>query len=85
MRLAPSVRYRSVCDEGVLVEFERSRVVVVNGTGLFLVERLQQGDMAEGLAEALVEVFEVSAEAARRDVAAFLSQMAQEGLLEEAP
>jgi coenzyme PQQ synthesis protein D (PqqD) len=57
-------------------------VVVLNGTGRFLWERIAAGCEAEHLVDDLVDAFAVSREEAARDVTAFVAELSAKGLLD---
>lgn len=83
IRLSGRVRFRAVDDEGVLVHLENGRVLVVNEVGLHIAQALggQAMTVAE-LAESVAGTFEVDADQARVDVAAFLDQLRGEQVIE---
>jgi hypothetical protein len=84
VRLASRLRHRAVGDEGVLVQIENGRVLVVNEVGLHVVQQLGLGSRTlEQLVESVVDEFEVDSEQARTDVTAFLEQLRAEAALEE--
>jgi hypothetical protein len=60
---------------GVLVDAAGMRMLSLNETGMFLVEGLAEGLGSEALVERLVEEFDVSAPAARRDLEKFLEDL----------
>ncbi len=56
-------------------------LITLNETGAFLWQQLQQERQAEELTAALLEEYEVSAEQAAADVAAFAAKLQEAGLL----
>ncbi|HJU66861.1 MAG TPA: PqqD family protein [Gemmatimonadaceae bacterium] len=77
--------HRAVAGEHLLVALHRTRTTPLfslNETGAELWERLSQWATAEELSAHLVELFDVSADVAAGDVAAFLSQLETIGALE---
>lgn len=56
-------------------------LITLNETGAFLWQQLQQERQAEELTAALLEEYEVSAEQAAADVAAFVAKLQEAGLL----
>jgi hypothetical protein len=83
VRLARRVRFRDVAGQGVLVQLEEGRVLVVNEVGLFVVQALGRQAMTETeLAEAVAQAFEVDAARAKSDVAVFLEQLRGEKALQ---
>lgn len=79
--LSPRVRFRAVGDEGVLVQIESGRVLVVNAVGLYLLPLLKTPVPRKTLVSALVEEFEVSPGQAAMDLDAFIDQLDQEQVL----
>lgn len=80
--LSPRVRFRAVDDEGVLVHVESGRVVVLNATGLHILQQLERGAQSPAeLADSLVETFAVETADANADVAAFLAELDAEQIL----
>jgi PqqD family protein of HPr-rel-A system len=76
------VRFRAVGDEGVLVHLESGRAVVLNETGLHILQQLERGPRSPAeLADSLVETFEVEASQASKDLAAFLAELDAEQIL----
>ena len=83
IRLSGRVRFRDVAGQGVLVQLEEGRVLVVNEVGLFIVQALSRQAMTESeLAEAVAQAFEVDAARAKSDVALFLEQLRGEKALQ---
>ena len=84
IRLSTGIRFRAVEDEGVLVHLRNSRALVVNGVGMHILEALgrhQTMTVAE-LAETVASTFEVSADRAQSDVAAFIAQLKKEEVVD---
>ena len=83
IRLSGRVRFRDVAGQGVLVQLEEGRVLVVNEVGLYIVQALSRQAMTESeLAEAVAQAFEVDATQAKSDVALFLDQLRGEKALQ---
>ena len=83
VRLSGRVRFRDVAGQGVLVQLEEGRVLVVNEVGLYIVQALSRQAMTESeLAEAVAQAFEVDATRAKSDVALFLEQLRGEKALQ---
>lgn len=83
VRLSRRVRFRDVAGQGVLVQLEEGRVLVVNEVGLYIVQALSRQAMTESeLADAVAQAFEVEAARARSDVAVFLEQLRGEKALQ---
>jgi hypothetical protein len=72
---------RKVGGEMVILDLDRSRYLTVSGSGVFLLELLQQERDREELIQALVDSFEVDEHTARCDVDAFIADLSEAGLL----
>lgn len=63
---------------GVVVDLKSSRVLALNATGMFLIERIAEGaDSIGDLTAALTAEFEVDAATAQRDVLDLVEQLRQ--------
>ena len=83
VRLSSRVRFRAIGDEGVMVNLESGRVMVVTEVGIFIVETLGRQDMTViELAAKVAGAFEVDMDRARADVATFLDQLRGEQAIE---
>jgi hypothetical protein len=79
---APGCAFRVVGDEGALVVLpSRSEVKVLNPTGALIFSMLDGGHTREQISEAVAAEFDVSPAEARTDVDAFLSDLAEQGML----
>jgi len=58
-------------------------IITLNETGAFLWQRLQQPATQDGLVEALLEEYDVTAEKAAADVERFIDNLRQNNLLDE--
>jgi hypothetical protein len=81
------VIHRRVGAEGVLVPVTREAgdleyVFSLNPVGAFVWDRLETPATLDALAEAVAASFDVAADEARNDVAAFLDQLDEAGLLQ---
>lgn len=74
---------RTVGGSVMLLDLVTNRYHSVGGSGVVLVERLQDGvSSTDELVEEMVSRFEVSRERAAEDVEAFLARLDDNGLLE---
>lgn len=80
--LSSRLRYRSVGNEGVLINLDSGRVIVVNEVGLLIVQQLKTPKTAEALTLSITEVFDVDEEQARVDLKLYLAELEREQLLE---
>jgi len=61
---------------GVVLDLESSRVLALNTTGMFLIDKLIEGaESVDDLVEALITVFEVDRDTAGRDVPELLEEL----------
>jgi hypothetical protein len=78
------VFWREFEGEVVALDTAGSRYFAANPSAAVLWKRLSDGATEADLVDALCERFEVSRDAARADVAAFVERLASRGLLEPA-
>jgi hypothetical protein len=84
-RRRPGTAFRSVGDDGGLVVVsERSEVKVLNPVAIRIFELLDGEHSTEQIARLVVDEFDVALEQAERDVRAFLEELAEHGILDEA-
>ncbi len=69
-------------DEAVVMNLAGARVLGLNPTGALVWSLLEERD-EQGLAEAVAERFAIDADAARKDVRAFLDLLRERGLVVE--
>ena len=87
MKVKPGFLLRQVAGEIVVVPFgeqskEHRGMLRLNETGRILWERLEQGAEESDLARALTDTFDVTAERAAQDTAAFLEALRRYDMLE---
>jgi len=58
-------------------------IITLNDTGAFIWEKLQQPCAAEDVVNALLNEYDVTADVAAADVAAYITAMREKGLLDE--
>lgn len=75
---------RMVDGEAVIVEPQNGLVNVINETGSRIWELIDKKSVKQ-IADIISSEYEISAEAALRDTTAFLSEMAEKGLVKPAP
>lgn len=68
--------------ETVLMSIEHGSYFGIGGTGSLIWERLEQPQTEDALVEAVRVAYDVSEEDCRRDVAAFLATLIENGLVE---
>lgn len=81
LTLAPRMRHRRIGDEGVLINLDSSKVLVLSEVGLRVVELLNGSSTLSQLVTAITEEFEVGDDQARSDIGAFLSELEAEQVL----
>ncbi len=79
-RLAASVAWQVIDDEGVVVDLDRGRSLGLNPSGAFILSLLETHD-AEAIAAELNRRFQVDLAQARADVAAFVEELRRRGLV----
>jgi hypothetical protein len=77
----PRVAWQVLDGEAILIDLDRGRSLGLNETGSFLWPRLAASS-EEDLVSALLAEFDVTPEAARRDVNAFLQQLRERGFVQ---
>lgn len=82
MEIKKELIKREIAGDTILVPvgktvFDSNGLFVLNELGAFLWERLSDAKDADALLAAVLEEYEVSAEEAARDIAAFLEQLRQ--------
>ncbi len=78
---AQPLRHLALSDSGFLFDTTSGHTFTVNATGTFLLRALIGGATLAELPEAMAAEFDVRAEEAERDLAEFVSQLREMGLL----
>jgi hypothetical protein len=81
-RRRSDVRYRIVGPEAVVVRQSLPEVLVLNGVGARVVERIDGTLTVDTLVSALAGEYDVERETLERDVVAFLGELAEGGVIE---
>jgi hypothetical protein len=82
-RVDPHARFRVMDDEGVFVLQDAGEVLVVNGVGAFIVERLKAEHSLDEMVMAITERYDVDAERARADATSLLNALVDAGAINE--
>ena len=82
MKISPTVTWRKVNDETVILNLETSVYYTVNRTGALIWELLAKGRPAEKIAQALAAEYELSPGQAAEDVCEFLKAVSDLKLTE---
>lgn len=80
--LSSRLRYRAVGDEGVLVQLDNGRVIVVNEVGLHIVKQLDTPKTKKALTESITAAFDVDEAQAEHDLERFLTELDKDQALE---
>ena len=81
-KLDSGVRFRRLFDEAVLIHQGTSEALVLNDTAVSFIE-LCDGERTVGeIIERVVGEFEVSEEELARDLAPFIQELSQQGIIE---
>jgi hypothetical protein len=83
-KVDPSVRFRRILDEGVLIHQEKAEALVLNDTAISFVEACDGQRTVGEIVEGMVADFEVSREQLLEDLGPFIEQLAAEGIIEPA-
>ena len=84
-RRHPDTAFRQIGDEGGLVVLPgRAEVKVLNPVGIAVYALLDGTRDLDALSRAIAEQFDVEPATARRDVEAFVADLRQAGMIEEA-
>lgn len=81
LELKPRVRFRAIDEEGVLINLESGRVIVVNEVGLRLVELLRKPLTVEELANTITAEFDVGDDQVSEDINRYIVELDAENLL----
>lgn len=81
---AAGLEWRTIDEEVVALDLPRESYLGVNRAGSKLWAALAEGTTEEELVQALVDEYGLDRAAAERDVAQFLSELREQGLLESA-
>jgi hypothetical protein len=81
-RRRSDIRYRIVGPEAVVVRQSVPEVLVLNGVGARVVERIDGTLTVDALVTALASEYDVERETLERDVIAFLDDLAEGGVIE---
>jgi hypothetical protein len=84
LRPRRDVRFRVVGDEAVIVRQEEAEVLAVNEVGASVLELLDSRRSVGEILEALLERYDVDRESLTSDVARFLSELRDAGVVDEA-
>ena len=80
--VVPRVRSRAVAGDGVLVNLDSGRVIVVNEVGLHIVQLLDIPMTRQELSASVVNEFDVSTGQAETDIDSFIAELDKEQLLQ---
>lgn len=83
LKPASSVTWRKVKDEAVILDLETSVYYSVNGSGAFIWESLARGKERDKIEASFARFYDLSPERAAADVADFLKEISELGLLEK--
>lgn len=84
LRARSDVRYRVVDGKAIVIRQKEGEVVVLNEVGARVLDLLQAGTPLREVLDVMAAEFEVGRAELERDVLAFVSQLLDSGILEEA-
>lgn len=76
------VRFQRVGDEGVVVRQSEGEVLVLNSVGMSVLELLRIGATAQDICKRLTEEYAVATDVLEADVAEFLHELTDAGVIE---
>ena len=83
-KVDPGVRFRRLFDEAVLIHQEKAETLVLNDTAISFIEGCDGQRTVGEIINGMVDEFDVSAEQLTADLAPFIKQLAEEGIIEPA-
>ena len=83
-KVDPSVRFRRLFDEAVMIHQEKAEALVLNDTAISFIEGCDGQRTVGEIINGMVDEFDVSAEQLTADLAPFIKQLAEEGIIEPA-
>ena len=81
LSISPSVVFKRVGDEAVLLDFERGVYYGLDGAGARVWELIADGRSLDAVAQAMTEEYEVALDEVRRDVEALVGELERNGLV----
>lgn len=85
LRLHPDVVFRSVGDEGVVIDQRRPEVMVVNGLGLRVLELIREKGARSAVLARLEAEYGVAPKVLAADLDAYLTDLGTRGLIDTRP
>ncbi len=84
-RISPDVLFRELAGEAVLLDLKSQRYFGLDAIGTRVWQLLGERQQMAGVLQAMLDEFDVEESQLRQDVAAFLRQLKEAGLIELAP
>ena len=81
-KVDPSVRFRRLFDEAVLIHQAKAEALVLNDTAISFIEGCDGERTVEQVIAGMVEEFDVSAEQLAEDLRPFIEELAAQGIIE---
>jgi hypothetical protein len=81
-RRCPDARYRNVAGEGLVVRQSVGEVLVLNDVGTRVLDLLEAGAVVGAVVDALALEYEVDRAVLEQDVAAYLGELLDAGIVE---
>ena len=76
-----SVRFRRLLDEAVVIQQEKAAALVLNDTAISFLELCDGHRTVDEIIAAMVDDFEVSSKQMTEDLAPFIRELAEEGII----
>ena len=81
-RRCSDVRFRIVLDEGVVIKQDTAEVLVLNEVGARVLDLVDGRRTTSDIGDALAGEFDIGDEELRRDLAGYLAELVEVGLVE---
>ena len=85
LRKSPSVRFRVVAGEGVVIQQKSAEVLVVNEVGARILSLVDGERSAASIASAVAQEFDADRDMVARDLDGYLDELLAVGVVEEVP
>ncbi len=84
-RISPEVLFRELAGEAVLLDLKSQRYFGLDPIGTRIWQLLDEQGRTDGILQTMLDEFEVEEAQLRQDLAAFLQQLEEAGLIELTP
>jgi hypothetical protein len=81
LALHPDIMFRSIGEEGIIVDQRQPEVIVVNAQGIRIIELIRETGSRKAVEDRLMEEFEAPADEIKNDLDDFLNQLRERGMI----